>query len=172
MVAWADRIAYCCHDFEDAGDAGIVTPATCRLRSPSSSGATGEPNSTGWFTALIETVADTGTVALRQPEADALAGFRESNFERIYLRPESIEQTRRVRAVIVTVTDWHIEQGLSVDEAVRYVSGMTDRFLLRVAVVWVGTRPRCHEARDLRRLNWRQSRSPRDRYCLGFGVRF
>jgi len=27
VVAWADRIAYVCHDFEDAVEAGIVTPA-------------------------------------------------------------------------------------------------------------------------------------------------
>ena len=27
VVSWADRIAYVCHDFEDAVRAGIVTPA-------------------------------------------------------------------------------------------------------------------------------------------------
>src|SRR5205814_5753273 len=27
VVSWADRIAYVCHDFEDAVDAGIVTAA-------------------------------------------------------------------------------------------------------------------------------------------------
>ena len=44
VVAWADRIAYVCHDFEDAVRAGILDARpTCRRRSPTSSGAAVAP---------------------------------------------------------------------------------------------------------------------------------
>ena len=47
-----------------------------------------------FITAMVETIAATGTVALRQPEADALAAFRSFNYERIYLRPEAVPPGR------------------------------------------------------------------------------
>jgi dGTPase len=90
-------------------------------------------------------------VALRRPEADALAAFRAFNYERIYLRPEAEEQARRVIALIGALTEHFAEHPrtpelvpgseLAVAEAVRYVSGMTDRFALDLAVERLGWRP-------------------------------
>jgi dGTPase len=148
VVAWADRIAYVCHDFEDALDAGIVRvdelPAAVR-------DVVGTDRSTqlgSFVSAMLETIADTGVVALRSPEADALAAFRAFNYERIYLRPAAREQARRVIAVIRSLTEHFAEHprspelvpgsDLAVAEAVRYVSGMTDRFALDLAVGKLG----------------------------------
>jgi dGTPase len=148
VVAWADRIAYVCHDFEDALDAGIVRvdelPAAVR-------DVVGTDRSTqlgSFVSAMLETIADTGVVALRSPEADALAAFRAFNYERIYLRPAAKEQARRVIAVIRSLTEHFAEHprstelvpgsDLAMAEAVRYVSGMTDRFALDLAVGTLG----------------------------------
>ena len=46
VVSWADRIAYVCHDFEDAVRAGIVEPTTCPPRCATSSAPAGRPSST------------------------------------------------------------------------------------------------------------------------------
>ncbi len=106
-----------------------------------------------FITAMVETIAATGTVALRRPEADALDAFRAFNYERIYLRPESVEQADRAARLIAGLTEHYIAHpsdlgGDRVDlrpghpdtvaEAVRYVSGMTDRFAATAAVELLG----------------------------------
>jgi len=152
VVAWADRIAYVCHDFEDAVDAGIVTPADLPDSVGQVVGTTRSRQLGAFIEAVLATMADTGTVALRQPEADALAALRAFNYERIYLRPEASEQARRVIRLLRSLTEWFIAHPRTdeavpapppaspeaVQAAVRYVSGMTDRFALNLAVECLG----------------------------------
>jgi dGTPase len=148
VVAWADRIAYVCHDFEDAVDAGIVTPGELPAIVRDVVGTRRSHQLGRFVSATLETIAETGIVALRAPEADALTAFRAFNYERIYLRPESREQARRVIAVIRALTehfassprtpDLHPGSDQAMAEAVRYVSGMTDRFALGLAVERLG----------------------------------
>ncbi len=171
VVAWADRIAYVCHDFEDAIDAGIVRPEELPREVTDVLGRGRRRQLHAFITAMVETISDTGTVAMRQGEAEALAAFRAFNYERIYLRPESVEEADRAARLIVALTEYFIEHPdqighahqsdtgvrsghavrdgavlVSTDratldpvaEAVRYVSGMTDRFLSRLAVERLG----------------------------------
>jgi dGTPase len=148
VVAWADRIAYVCHDFEDAVDAGIVSRADLPPIVREVVGV-GRSQQLGTFVSgMLETIAETGIVALRATEAEALAAFRAFNYERIYLRPEAQEQARRVIAVIRGLTEHFAasprtpelepSSDLALAEAVRYVSGMTDRFALDLAVEQLG----------------------------------
>ncbi|HUF32956.1 MAG TPA: HD domain-containing protein [Acidimicrobiales bacterium] len=156
VVAWADRIAYVCHDFEDALDAGIVTPADLPAEVTEVVG-TGRSQQLGSFVAaMLDTIAATGTVALRAEESQALEAFRAFNFERIYLRPEAREQADRVIALLRSLTEWFVANPRSIGidgaisapgteeavaAAVRYVSGMTDRFALALAVEHLGWDP-------------------------------
>jgi dGTPase len=97
---------------------------------------------------MLETIADTGHVGMRAAEADALAAFRAFNYERIYLRPEAVEQADRVVALLRSLTEWFIarppDTGVepctpeAVTAAVRHVSGMTDRYALTLAVQHLG----------------------------------
>ena len=156
VVAWADRIAYVCHDVEDAVDAGIVAMSDLPAEAVEVVGATRSRQLGSFIDALLATVADTGTVALRQPEADALAALRAFNYERIYLRPEAVEQAARVITLLGSLTEWFVGNPRAVDPgaeatapgsceaiaaAVRYVSGMTDRFALALAVEHLGWDP-------------------------------
>src|SRR4051812_17245173 len=148
VVAWADRIAYVCHDFEDAVDARIVSPSELPAAVRDVVGTDRSDQLGAFISAMLETIAETGVVALRAPEADALAAFRAFNYERIYLRPESQEQARRVVSLLGALTEWFAANprsselvagsDLAVAEAVRYVSGMTDRFALDLAVERLG----------------------------------
>jgi dGTPase len=150
VVAWADRIAYVCHDFEDAVDAGVVRPADLPAEVAEVVG-TGRSQQLGAFIrAVLDTIAETGAVGMRSPEADALAAFRAFNFSRIYLRPAAAEQARRVIALLRSLTEWFIEHPTdgpapstpeAVAAAVRHVSGMTDRYALRLAVEHLGWDP-------------------------------
>ena len=156
VVAWADRIAYLCHDFEDAVRAGIVTPADLPAEITKVIGKTRRLQLHTFITAMLETTADTGCVGMRRAEAEALAAFREFNYERIYLRPASVAQAERVIELLRSLTDWYVahpsalgtltetpEAGsvAATAAAVRYVSGMTDRFAMRQAVEKLGWPP-------------------------------
>ncbi len=155
VVAWADRIAYVCHDFEDAVDAGLVDPRELPAEVVSVVGADRRTQLHGFITAMVETISATGAVGLREPEAGALAAFRAFNYERIYLRPEAVDQADRAARLIAGLAEYFLTHpgalpdgaGLApgspqaTAEAVRYVSGMTDRFAHRCALDLLGWTP-------------------------------
>lgn len=157
VVAWSDRIAYVCHDFEDAVRAGIVAARDLPEDVRDVVGVRRSRQLHAFITAMTETIAATGRVGMRRPEADALASFRAFNFQRIYLRPASVEQGQRVIRLIRGLVEWYalhparigdgdgagLEPGNddAVRSAVRYVSGMTDRFALNAAVDVLGWDP-------------------------------
>ena len=152
VVAWADRIAYVCHDFEDAVAAGLVDAGDLPEEVVEVVGASRRSQLHGFITAMVETIGATGYVGLRRTEADALAAFRSFNYERIYLRPESVEQADRAARLIGGLAEYYLTNpgalpdgaGLSPGSveataaAVRYVSGMTDRFAHRAAIDLLG----------------------------------
>ena len=154
VVAWADRIAYCCHDFEDAVAAGIVRPSDLPEAVREVVGPDRRTQLHRFITTMVDTIAETGRVGLRKAEADALDAFRAFNYERIYLRPEARDQADRVIDLLRSLTSWFVEHpdetgdgpmaagsDEAVAAAVRYVSGMTDRFAFRLAVDRLGWDP-------------------------------
>ncbi len=95
-----------------------------------------------------------------QEEAGALAALRAFNYERIYVRPASLAQSRAVIEVLQALVEYYSDQpGLMPDvpelpaqsdaavrAAVTYVAGMTDRYAFDMAV---------------RHLDWPPERLPR-----------
>ncbi len=155
VVSWADRIAYVCHDFEDAVATGIVVaddlPAVvlerCGRRRSQQLGA--------FITAMIQAAAQTGRIGMTAPEAEALGEFRRFNYEQVYLRPASRQQAAAVVDLLRALVEHYASSpGLLPDDggldplhaAVTYVGGMTDRFACRAA---------------LRELHWDPARLPR-----------
>jgi dGTPase len=150
VVAWADRIAYVCHDFEDAVRAGIVSVADLPIEVADVVGVRRSHQLNAFITAVLDTVESAGRVGMRKAEADALDAFRAFNFERIYLRPEAVAQADRVIELLRALVEWftvHPAEGAAagspeaVTEAVRHVSGMTDRYALSLAVDHLGWDP-------------------------------
>ncbi|MDP9386523.1 MAG: HD domain-containing protein [Actinomycetota bacterium] len=147
VVAWADRIAYVCHDFEDAVRAGIVAADDLPAEVADVVGRRRSAQLNAFITAVLATIAATGRVGMRAEEAEALAAFRAFNFERIYLRPASVAQADRVVELLRGLVEWYAAHPTAVDDvpagdpltaAVRHVSGMTDRYALRMAVEVLG----------------------------------
>jgi dGTPase len=158
VVSWADRIAYVCHDFEDAVSAGIVSreilPAGVRARC----GLTRSQQLGAFIGAVIETVTTTGYVGMAADMAEALAEFRAVNYDNVYMRPASIAQAAAVIGVLQALAAYFADRpnaipGTSAAEglvagsdgalraAVTYVAGMTDRFACRTAVSKLGWDP-------------------------------
>jgi dGTPase len=154
VVSWADRIAYVCHDFEDAVSARVVSidelPAIVRERC----GVRRREQLGAFIKAVIHTVQATGVIGMDTPHAVALSAFRAFNYEAIYLRDASRQQASAVVGMLRGLVEFYSEhpsripdvaaRGSDVDnspesllDAVEYVAGMTDRFACRSAVTFL-----------------------------------
>jgi dGTPase len=157
VVSWADRIAYVCHDFEDAVSAGIVTPSMLPATVAETAGR-GRSEQLGTFIdAMVEAGLATGQIGMTAQAAEALAVFRHFNYTHVYLRPASVAQAERVIAVLRALVEHYadrpnllpadrqsgVEAGsvTAVRAAVAYVGGMTDRFACAQAVALLGWDP-------------------------------
>jgi dGTPase len=138
IVSWADRIAYCAHDLEDAIRAGILSSADIPEAVAATAGRTRRDQIRTFVTGLIETTAATGRIGMDAPTAEALSALRAFNYERIYAREESVAQATTVIEVLRALVDYYVAQGQPVREAVTYVGGMTDRFAFEQAEKLVG----------------------------------
>ena len=145
VVSWADRIAYVCHDFEDAASTGLVSPEQLPAIVRQLGGDTRRRQLAAFIAGVVEAAATTGQVGMVEPLAEALASFRLFNHEHVYLRPSSVVQGARVVRLLRGLVEHYAAHpdllGGSVEgarvtaqapeayrAAVTYVGGMTDRF--------------------------------------------
>ena len=144
LCRFADRIAYLTHDVDDALRAGVIGRRDLPERALD---VFGEPGS-DWIGTMIDAVVDEsirqGSVVMNPAVAATMQQLRDFMFERVYLRPESRPQQERAIAVIRNLVDYFIEHpddvpdtyrlddADAVERAIDYVSGMTDRYALRV----------------------------------------
>ena len=158
VVSWADRIAYVCHDFEDAVHVGITTPELLPPRVRDRCGERRSQQLGAFIGGVVEAVSSTGRVGMTDPLAEALAEFRRFNYDHIYMRPASLEQSRTVIRVLQALVEHFadrpnvlprpsvrlhgIEPGSpeALTESVTYVGGMTDRFAFAQARARLGWR--------------------------------
>jgi dGTPase len=160
IVSWADRIAYCAHDLEDAIHAGIVAPDDLPHEIVEVCGRTRREQLNTFVRAVVRAVEDHGEVGMPPEEASALAALRAFNYERIYVRPTSLAQSRAVIEVLRALVEHYSDQpdlmpdghGIqaqshaAIRAAVTYVAGMTDQYAFDMAV---------------RHLDWPPERLPR-----------
>ncbi len=152
VVSWADRIAYVCHDFEDAVAAGIVTADMLPQVVADRCGRDRSGQLGTFVRAMVSATTATGRIGMTPDIAEALAEFRRFNYEYVYLRPASQQQAAAVvsllRALVEHYADRphaiprqtvdaalgdradHVDAGgpEALRAAVAYVAGMTDRF--------------------------------------------
>lgn len=151
VVSWADRIAYVCHDFEDAVSTGLVVgdhlPDEVRARC----GVTRSSQLRAFINAMIDAAQSSGRIGMTEDTADALAAFRKFNYDNIYMREASRAQAQSVidllRALVehFNANPHHMatafdtvgpaQSAEALHQAVAYVGGMTDRFACRQGVI-------------------------------------
>ena len=160
VASWADRIAYVCHDFEDAVAAGIVTPDMLPADVAERCGRDRSAQLGTFIRACITASFTTGRIGMTADIADALAQFRQFNYDHIYLRPASRRQGEAVVSLLRALVEHYADRphviptptaqavlGPAVDfelvdagtdealqAAVAYVAGMTDRFACQQGV--------------------------------------
>ena len=153
VVSLADRIAYVCHDADDAARAGIIIASNLPIEVIEFCGTKQSSQIRSFINDAVRTIQETGQVGL-SPGMDAvLDTFRRFNYDKIYLRPASNQQAERVIRMLRSLVEHYADKpGLIPDvsdgsrefpdagskqalfESVRYVSGMTDRFAISQAV--------------------------------------
>ena len=151
VVSWADRIAYVCHDFEDAVSAGIVTPDDLPALVRDRCGVTRSKQLGTFIRAMISTIQETGVIGMDPKTAEALAAFRAFNYATIYTRETSVTQAQRVVGMLRALVENYgahpdllpfegnhredvSDSASALAASVEYVAGMTDRFACRAAV--------------------------------------
>ncbi|HEX8488929.1 MAG TPA: HD domain-containing protein [Propionibacteriaceae bacterium] len=152
IVSWADRIAYCAHDLEDAIHAGILATDDIPADIVAVCGRHRREQLRTFVHAVVRSVDEHGEVGMASPEAAALAALRAFNYERIYVRPESLAQSAAVVEVLRALVELYVRRPQLLPEplagdqdseatlraAVTYVAGMTDRFAFQTAVTELG----------------------------------
>ncbi|MGB3411477.1 MAG: HD domain-containing protein [Microthrixaceae bacterium] len=157
VVSWADRIAYVCHDFEDAVRAGIVAPDQLPEIVRSRCGDRRSRQLDSFISAVVGTARTTGRIGMDAPTGEALAAFRRFNYDNVYMRADSLAQSDSVIRVLQALVEYHAanpagvpEQSTSVGvpiskdapepgsprafvDAVTYVGGMTDQYAFNQA---------------------------------------
>ncbi|MGA7834788.1 MAG: HD domain-containing protein [Acidimicrobiales bacterium] len=150
VVSWADRIAYVCHDFEDAASAGLVGESELPALVREHGGLRRSEQLGSFINAVIKTAQESGVIGMDPAHAAALAAFRSFNYETIYLRAASRQQAATVVGMLRALVEYFsVHPTLIPDvaerpelpssedalhDAVGYVAGMTDRYACRLAV--------------------------------------
>ena len=155
VVSWADRIAYLCHDWEDAVSAGIVTPT---LLPDVVLGRCGESRSRqlrAFIAGTVDATLRTGRVGMGDGAGRSTRRLPALQL-RAHLSPSRVGDTRgvgggdaaRPGGALHGPAQSHPRRARrrgvaggsdqAVFEAVAYVAGMTDRFAMGIAVSDLG----------------------------------
>ncbi|MFZ4585408.1 MAG: HD domain-containing protein [Acidimicrobiia bacterium] len=160
VVSWADRIAYLCHDFDDACRAGIVRESDLPREITDVLGLSQREQVHTFIVAVLDAIEQTGKVGMFEPYASTLLAYREWSYEHIYLRPAARKQHARAVALLRGLVEYYIDAPSKLPDvraarveapdpgskeaaimAVTYVGGMTDRYAIACGVELLGLRP-------------------------------
>ena len=136
--------------------AGIVDPRDLPAEVTEICGRTRREQLNTFVRAVVATVDAHGQAGMSPEPAGALAALRAFNYERIYVRPASLAQSRAVVDVLRALVEFYAEMPgalpdadpatepgteAAVRAAVAYVAGMTDRYAFDMAVHHLGWAP-------------------------------
>ena len=132
LVKYADRIAYLCHDFDDAEAAGILTardlPDAVRRRF----GETHSDMITAMVTDLIQSALDSRALHMSPEGDETLLTFREFMFRRVYLSPALVPDRERGYNVVQMLYKYYMDHPEAIPAewrllaAAASISGLTD----------------------------------------------
>jgi dGTPase len=144
LCRFADRIAYLTHDVDDALRAHVMRRSDIPEQALQVFGEPGAEWIDTMVNGVIEESLRQGEVVMAPDVLDGMQVLRDFMFERVYLRRESKPQQQRAITVIRDLVDhfiehpeevpdsYRVDDADDVERAIDYVSGMTDRYALRM----------------------------------------
>ncbi|MCW2278665.1 deoxyguanosinetriphosphate triphosphohydrolase [Heliophilum fasciatum] len=146
IVRWADRFAYINHDIDDALRAGIISrhdlPAEC-------TGILGDRHGVRINTMIMDIVQASqgqGTIRLSPAVEEATLCLRQFMFDRVYIGSVAKQEETKAKELLVALYRLFVARPEHLPEeylanverdglervVVDYISGMTDRFALKI----------------------------------------
>lgn len=109
VCALADRIAYATHDAEDAARAGIVDLSDLPPAVLEQAGTSRSRQLRAFINDVVVTSEHHRLIGMSDHMAEALAALRTWNYERIYLRPESLAQAAMVHRLLRGLVEHYLD---------------------------------------------------------------
>ena len=144
IVRVVDRVAYLNHDIDDALRAGVITESDLPAGPIGALGETGSQRIDALVHDMIENSSQAGAIVQGEEAAAAMDELRTWMFDNVYLGPQARAEHGRIDRVIRTLFNHYTaapelipDSGAAPQDevAVRvtdYISGMTDRYCVRV----------------------------------------
>lgn len=144
IVRIADRIAYLCHDFDDAQRAGMLSVDDLPREVKELFGTSPSQLITAMVRDMVESSMDQDTIRLSPQTEDTMNLFRKFMFERVYLAPALIPDRDKGAHVVKNLFEYFMEHpdqmeekphvtGLySTQDIVDYVAGLTDTYAIEL----------------------------------------
>lgn len=144
IVRTADRIAYLCHDFDDAQRAGMLDVKDLPLEVRQHFGTTPSQLITAMVMDMVESSMDQDRISLSKQTEDTMNLFRRFMFEKVYMAPDLIPDRNKGAYVVKHLFGYfmehpdqmeetaHINGFYSTQDVVDYVAGLTDNYAIEL----------------------------------------
>ena len=141
----ADRIAYLCHDYDDAESMGLISADKLPERVRRVLGTTHSSMITAMVEDLVANSADQDSIHMSREGDETLLEFREFMFSQVYMSEALIPDRKRGHDVVVMLYEWYMKHPDELPEkqkklaggnislaAKDYISGLTDNFAINL----------------------------------------
>lgn len=144
IVRTADRIAYLCHDFDDAQRAGMLDVKDLPLEVRQHFGTTPSQLITAMVMDMVESSMDQDRISMTKQTEDTMNLFRRFMFEKVYMAPDLIPDRNKGAYVVKHLFGYfmehpdqmeetaHINGFYSTQDVVDYVAGLTDNYAIEL----------------------------------------
>lgn len=144
VVALADRIAYVCHDIDDAERAGMLRESDLPAESCERLGSTSSERIETMVHDVVSMSSRSGDILMSEGVWGAMMSLRSFLFERLYSRGDAKWEEPKAYAMLVDLFEYFAAHPDEVPAEYRlhddpldvqvadFVSGMTDRYAIRV----------------------------------------
>lgn len=141
IVALSDRIAYVCHDIDDAKRAGLLSEGALPAGPRQTLGNTSSERIETMVMDVVRTSAEAGDVRMSDPVWRAMMDMRAFLFENLYSQSDAKWEEPKAYAMIEELFDYFVahldevpgeyrihDEGAPEVQVADFVSGMTDRY--------------------------------------------
>ena len=144
VVALADRIAYVCHDIDDAERAGMLRESDLPAESCERLGSSSSERIETMVHDVVSMSFRSGDILMSEGVWGAMMSLRSFLFERLYSRSDAKWEEPKAYAMLVDLFEYFVAHPDEVPAEYRlhddpldvqvadFVSGMTDRYAIRV----------------------------------------
>lgn len=144
IVRTADRIAYLCHDFDDAQRAGMLDVKDLPLEVRQHFGTTPSQLITAMVMDMVQSSMDQDRISMSKQTEDTMNLFRRFMFEKVYLAPDLIPDRNKGAYVVKHLFGYfmehpdqmeetaHVNGFYSTQDMVDYVAGLTDNYAIEL----------------------------------------